>query len=443
MSAIPPASGHPASNPLRWVPSLYFVQGLQFFVVNRIAGFMLKNMGVDNDLITWWVGLIGWAWVIKPVWSPFLEMMPSKKRIVVAMQFASAAGLGLMALALQLPMWFAAVIALLFLLAYVSATHDIACDGLYMAALDNKRQAAYAGWQGAFFNSSKFLVLGGLLVLAGHLEKSVGVSRAWSLVFLMLAALLALLASYNAYALPGNANSREGQVTVRETWRTLCEVVADFVKKPGVWMAMLFILLFRLSEGQTQTVGPLFLIESRAKGGLGLTTEQVGGVYGTVGTLAFLVGSILGGYFTAMLGLRRAMPLLILAMVVPSAMFYYLSAALPQDLLRIGAAVAVENFAWGFGFVGVILFIMQVVAPGRYQTAHYALGSGVMQLGLTVPTGVSGSIQLAMGYEHFFLWTIACGAPALLLYFFVRFPQGQAAATPDAPPQASALPAGR
>ncbi|MDI4633126.1 MFS transporter [Pelomonas sp. V22] len=425
-------------SPITWVPSLYFVQGLQFFVVNRIAAFMLKNMGVENELITWWVSLIGWAWVIKPVWSPFLEMMPSKKRIVVAMQFTSAAGLGLLAVAMQLPVWFSAVIAVLFLLAYASATHDVACDGLYMAALDNTQQAAYAGWQGAFFNSSKFLVLGGLLVLAGYLEKTIGITKAWSVVFVMLAVLLVILASYNAYALPGTTTQRGAAVSAAETWRTLCEVVLDFVKKPGVWIALLFILLFRLGEGQTQAIGPLFLIESRAKGGLGLTTEQVGGVYGTVGTLAFLVGSILGGYFTAWLGLRRAMPALILAMAVPSIAFYYLSAVLPDDLLRISVAVAIENFAWGFGFVGVILFIMQVVAPGRFQTAHYALGSGVMALGQMVPTGMSGAIQTHLGYQQFFLWTIACGVPAFLLMFFVRVPGREAAQAPAQNEEAAA-----
>jgi len=411
--------------PMRWIPSLYFVQGLQFFVVNRIAAFMLKNMGLDNTVITSWIALIGGAWFLKPLWSPFLEMVRSKKLIVVAMQYLSAAGLGLMAVALQLPVWFAAAVAVLFLLAYASATHDIACDGLYMGALDSKQQATYAGWQGAFFNASKFLILGGLLVLAGRLETSIGIANAWSTIFVLLAVLLAALASYNAYALPGALSSQHSEMTLASTWRTLRDVVIDLIRKPGIWLALLFILLFRLGEAQTQTIGQLFLIEARAKGGLGLTTEQVGGVYGTAGTLAFLVGSILGGYFTAWIGLRRALPGLIVAMAVPSVVFYYLSTVLPQDLLRVGIAVAIENFTWGFGFVGVILFIMQVIAPGKFQTAHYALGSGVMQLGLSVPTALSGYIQKSLGYQDFFLWTIFCGLPALLLFFWLPMSRTQ------------------
>lgn len=417
-------------SPIRWVPSLYFVQGMQFFVVMLIAGLMFKNMGVANDQIARWTGLLGLAWAFKPLWSPFLEMARSKKLIVVAMQFTSAAGLAALALALQLPAYFAAAIAVLFVLAYASATHDIACDGLYMASLTDKQQAAYAGWQGAFFNASKFLTLGGLLVLAGALEKQFGVFNAWSSIFVLLALLLAGLAAYNAWALPGALNSEHTALTVDGVWITLKEVVADFLRKPGIWLAILFIVLFRFAEGQVQTIGPLFLIEARDKGGLGLTTEQVGGVYGTVGTAAFLVGSILGGYFTSWLSLRRAMPFLIIAMAVPNAVFYYLATVLPQDLVHIGIAVAVEMAGYGFGFVGMILFIMQAVAPGRFQTAHYALGSGVMQLGFIFSKTISGDIQMHLGYGNFFLWTIACGVPALVLMAFVKFP------APTATPQA-------
>lgn len=409
-------------NPMRWIPSLYFVQGLQFFVVMLIAGLMFKQMGVANDQIARWTGLIGLAWAFKPLWSPLIELARSKKAVVVAMQFCGAAGLGLLALALQAGAFFALSVAVLFLLAYASATHDIACDGLYMGALDAKRQAAYAGWQGAFFNASKFLTLGGLMVLAGHLEAGIGVFNAWSLIFALLAVLLALLAAWNAKVLPNPARSATEQVR-------LAEIVLDFVRKPGIWKMVLFVVVFRLAEGQVQTIGPLFLIEPRDKGGLGLTSEQVGGVYGTVGTAAFLVGSILGGYFTSWLSLRRAMPVLVLAMAVPNAVFWGLSLALPTSIWTIGAAVGLEMAGYGFGFVGMILYIMQVVAPGRYQTAHYALGSGVMQLGFILSKTLSGDIQVAMGYQHFFLWTLVCGAPALLLLLWVPMPR--AVPTPE------------
>jgi MFS transporter, PAT family, beta-lactamase induction signal transducer AmpG len=403
--------------PMRWVPSLYFVQGMQFFVVMLIAGLMFKNMGVDNAQIARWTGLMGLAWAFKPLWSPLIELVASKKRVVVVTQAIGALGLGAVALALQAPGWFALSVAVFFFLAFASATHDIACDGLYMASLDSKRQAMYAGWQGAFFNASKFLTLGGLLVLAGWLERRHGVTNAWSAIFVLLAVILALLATYNARVLPPALGTPPARSAL---WANFVEVLLDFLKKPGLGLAVLFIVLFRFAEGQVQTIGPLFMIEARDKGGLGLTTEQMGSLYGTAGTAAFLVASILGGYFTAALGLKRAMPTLLIAMMVPNAVFYGLARALPTDLWTIGAAIVVEMAGYGFGFVGMILYIMQVVAPGRFNTAHYALGTGLMQLGFIFSKTISGDLQTALGYLDFFAWTLLAGLPALALWFWVR-----------------------
>ena len=412
-------------SPMSWVPTLYFVQGMQFFVVMLIAGLMFKNMGVANEQIARWTAVLGLAWAIKPLWSPFLELARSKKLIVVAAQYVGAAGLGFMAIALHLSHWFGAAIIVLFLIAYASATHDIACDGLYMASLDSKRQAAYAGWQGAFFNGARFFITGVVLKLAGYLEGQVGVFNAWSAVFLMLCGLVAVLATYNARMLPGTLSTEHSELTAAGVAAMLKDVIKDFLSKPGIWLAILFIVLFRFAEGQVQTIGPLFLLEARDKGGLGLTTGQVADVYGWVGTGAFLVGSVAGGYVTSKLGLKRAMPLLIMAMAVPNVIFCYLSSVLPQDMLHIGAAVGIEMFGYGFGFVGMILYIMQAVAPGRFQTAHYALGSGVMQLGFIFAKSISGDIQVWLGYEKFFLWTVACGVPALLLQFFIKIPDNR------------------
>jgi MFS transporter, PAT family, beta-lactamase induction signal transducer AmpG len=419
-SLAPTPAMETARSPMRWVPSLYFAQGMQFFVVMSLSTFMLKNMGLGNDQIAHWTSLLGTAWGIKWLWSPFLELVNSKKLVVLIMQAVGAVALLLMALVLQTPWWLAGALCVLFLIAYGSATHDIACDGLYMGALDHQRQAKYAGWQGAFFNTARFFMVGVVLKIAGVLETSVGVFNAWSVVFIGLGVLLAGLASYNALSLPGQRQTGHTEPRASAILATTWNIVADFFRKPGIWLAVLFIVLFRFAEGQVQTIGPLFLIEARNKGGLGLSTSQVANVYGWVGTMAFLAGSVLGGYFSAWLGLRRAMPALIVAMAIPNVTFYYLAITLPQDLWHIGAAVLVEMLGYGFGFVGMILYIMQAVAPGRFQTAHYALGSGVMQLGFILSRSISGDIQLAMGYEHFFLWTLFGGLPVLLLLPFVR-----------------------
>lgn len=413
------APGAARRHPLAWVPTLYLAQGLPFYAVALVAGLMYKSMGVPNEQIARWTGLIGLAWVFKALWSPFLELARSKRRAVVFFQVTGGCALAAIALALQLPAWFGLSIALFTVVALASSTHDICADGIYIASLSERQQAAYAGWQGAFFNAAKFLSMGGLVMLAGYLEDRLGTRVAWATVFGLLGGLMAALGLYHLWALPdtrGSAHAREG---VRGVAATLVDVIRDFFAKPGIWMAIGFIILFRAGEGQIQTIGPLFLRDAREVGGLGLTTAQVGAVYGTAGTIAFLAGSIAGGYFTASLGLRRAMPYLIVAMNLPNAVFWYLSVAQPGSLGLIAVALGAEMFGYGFGFVGVILFIMQVVASGKYQTAHYALGTGFMQLGFVLFKMISGDIQAALGYRHFFLWVLVAALPVLVLSRFV------------------------
>lgn len=406
-------------SPLTWVPTLYFAQGLPFFSVALIASLMLKSMGVPNEDIAHWTAYIGAAWIFKPLWSPFLELASSKKLIVVSFQLLSGVSLGLVALALHLPFWLAAVIAMLSLVAISSATHDISCDGVYMASLSKKQQAQYAGWTGTFFNAGRFISLGGLVILAGYLEKSHGVVTAWTVIFCILSATMIALGLYHSWSLPLAPNVRGENHNVAGIARTLKDVIIDYLRKPGIWVSILFIILFRAGEAQVQTIGPLFLREARELGGLGLSTEQVGTVYGTAGTIAFIVGSIAGGYFTSWLSLRRAILFLILAMNLPNLVFYLLSTYLPTNLTLIAAGLSIEMFGYGFGFVGIILYMMQVVAPGKYQTAHYAFSTGIMQLGFVLFKWISGDAQVALGYQHFFVYVLLCAIPVAVLSQFI------------------------
>ncbi|MYM40031.1 MFS transporter [Duganella qianjiadongensis] len=402
-------------NPKFWVPSLYLAQGLPFFAVMIVANQMLKSMGVPNDELNHWTGLIGFAWVFKPLWSPFLELASSKKLVVVSFQILGGLCLGGVALSLHTPFWFAAVLTMLGLVAISAATHDIACDGLYITSLDEKGQAQYAGWTGTFFNAGKFFTTGGLLLLAGHFEKSIGVVPAWTISYCILAAIMVTLGLYNSWALPLAKNATSDEHNAAAIARTLWQVIIEFFRKKGIWVSIIFIILFRAGEAQVQSIGPLFLREARHLGGLGLSTAEVGAVYGTVGTVAFVVGSIAGGYFTSWLSLKRAILWLILAVNLPNLAFYLLSVFQPSELSVIGVALSVEMFGYGFGFVGLILYMMQVVAPGKYQTAHYAFATGVMQLGFVLFKLFSGDIQLALGYRNFFVWVMICAVPVAVL----------------------------
>ncbi|MEK8050438.1 MFS transporter [Ideonella sp. DXS22W] len=400
-------------SPATWVLSLYFAQGLPFFMVNVVAGLMLKSLGVANEDIARWTGLLGLAWVFKPLWSPLLEAAPSQKWVVVACQAVGALALAGVALALKLPAFFAVVIAVLAAAAIASASHDIACDGLYIASLNAKARAQWSGWLGACFNGAKLAAMGGLVILAGHLEPTLGVAGAWGTAFGLAAATMALLAAYHAWALPDTR--RSDAPAADGIGGTLVDVLRSFFQLPGVGWAIAFIVLFRAGEAQVQTIGPLFLKDAVAAGGLGLATTEVGWSYGTAGTLAFLAGSIASGYFTAWLGLKRALLTLIVAMNLPNLAFWLLAVAQPQQLWLISAAVSLETFGYGFGFVAVILFMMQFVAGSRYQTAHYALATGFMALGYVLFKTVSGDIQQALGYRHFFLWVLACAVPVFAM----------------------------
>lgn len=409
-------------SPATWVLSLYFLQGLPFFMVNVVAGLMFKSLGVANDDIARWTGLLGLAWVFKPLWSPLLEAAPSKKWLVIGFQVAGALALAAVALALQLPVFFAACIVVLAVAAIVSASHDIACDGLYIATLNAKSRAIYAGWLGACFNGAKLFAMGGLVILAGQLEKTLGVVPAWASAFGIAALVMAVLAGYHVWALPDTRAPAPVAGQTHKLSGTLGDVVREFFRLPGVWWAIAFIVLFRAGEAQVQTIGPLFLKEARAAGGLGLATAEVGWSYGTAGTLAFLAGSVLSGYFTAWLGLKRALLTLVVAMNLPNLAFWLLAVAQPESLWLISAAVSLETFGYGFGFVAVILFMMQFVADSRYQTAHYALATGFMALGYVLFKTVSGDIQQWLGYRHFFLWVLLCSLPvfAMLRWLPIR-----------------------
>jgi len=427
----------PRRSPILWVPTLYFAEGLPYFVVATIAGLMYKSRGISNDQIAWYTGLLGWVWVLKPLWSPFLEAFRSKKLIVLAFQMVGGLSLGLTALCLPLPGYFAWTIALLAVAAVCSATHDIAADGLYISNLSAKEQAEYAGWQGGFYNVARFFSLGGLVILAGHLEKQMDVAHAWMIIFGLLGAILVLLSFYHSWSLPGGTTQGSGE-SMRSVFDTLADVITTFFQKKNILMMIAFIILFRAGEGQVTTIGPLFLKDGIDKGGLGLTTEDVGAVYGTVASLAFIGGSILGGYFTSWLGLRKALFYLIVAMNLPNLAYVFLSTALPTDKSVIATALSVEMFGYGFGFVGLILFMMQEVAPGKYQTAHYSLATGFMQLGYVLFKMVSGTIQESIGYKSFFIWVLVSAVPALILSRTIRFTGGGTTDTAAEPQPAQA-----
>ena len=406
-------------HPAYWIPTTWFAMGLPFVALAAASAIMYKNMGITNTQIAFWTSLIMLPWTLKPLWGPFLEMFKTKKFFVYTTQIFTGCMFGLVALSLHAEYFFAISICILAIIAFSGATHDMAADGVYLNELNEKLQAKYVGWQGAFYNIAKIVSGGVLVYFAGELEKRIGVVNAWMVVMLLYGLIMILLGLYNMRMLPTGGVSTKIH-SVKEGFDTLKDVAVTFFQKKNIWFGLCFIVLYRFAEGQAIKITPLFFKAARSEGGLGLSTSQIGVLYGVFGAIAFVLGSITAGYFVSNKGLTRKTLLILCAFFnIPFAAYAFLAITLPQNLYIIGGAVAVEYFGYGFGFVGLILFIMQQIAPGKYKMAHYAFGSGLMNLGFMVPSMISGFVSDYLGYREFFIWVLISTIPAFLITWVV------------------------
>lgn len=423
-----------SKSPITWVPSVYFAMGLPFVVLNIVSVLMFKGMGIRDGQITFWTSLIMMPWTLKFLWSPFLEMYKTKKFFVVLTQLVTGLGFLLVGLVLHLPWFFSLCIFLMAIIAFSGATHDIATDGVYMAELSKEEQASWIGWQGAFYNIAKIVASGGLVWVAGRLIKHFGgvegatkevmhsaATNAWMIVMIAIGALMILLGLYHIKQLPSGKGTAVKTESAKETFDRLVEVLKNFFTKKHIVYYIFFIILYRFGEGFVMKIVPLFLKAARSEGGLGLNEEQIGLYYGTFGAAAFVLGSVLAGYYISHFGLKRTLFSLCCIFNLPFIAYTFLSQIQPESGLLIGSMITLEYFGYGFGFAGLTLFMMQQIAPGKHQMAHYAFASGIMNLGVMLPGMVSGLISDAIGYKWFFVFTLIATIPAFLITYFVPF----------------------
>ena len=397
--------------------------GLPFVVLNMVSAVLFKDLGISDSQIAFWTSLIMWPWTIKFLWSPFLELYRTKKFWVVATQLLSGVLFGVAALSLHMPTFFSVTVAVFAVVAFSGATHDIAADGVYMSELSTAAQAKYIGWQGAFYNLAKLVATGGLVWLAGWLYESFSADgtatfdasvRSWTVVLMILCATLVALGAYHLRALPSGGTASEHH-SLREGLSGLKEVIAAFFTKKHIGYYIAFIILYRLGEGFVMKIVPLFLKADTASGGLGLTNQQIGLYYGTFGAGAFLLGSLLAGYYIARRGLRRTLFTLCCVFNLPFAVYALLTWFQPQSMWLVGGGIVVEYFGYGFGFVGLTLFMMQQVAPGRHQMAHYAFASGIMNLSVMLTGMASGFLSDLLSYRFFFIAVMLATGPAFVI----------------------------
>jgi PAT family beta-lactamase induction signal transducer AmpG len=425
-----PAEANPGAakaaypNPFLWVPSSYLAMGLIYVTVGSVANVMFKNMGMDNDKAAFWSSILGFPYTFKFLWAPLLELYKTKKFFVVLMQFCLAASIAGVAFALRIPGlgWLTPVLALLALSAMLGATQDIGSDGVYVTTLPPKDMAKYTGFQSMCWNAGALIASGPLISLSGMLHKNTqSWGTSWMIIMLVIAGLMVLAGLYHSRLLPPGAAALDAPKSLGDAMRTFGHSFVTFFQKKDVWRMIAFAFFYRTGFGLIDKMGPLFMIDDRAKGGLGLDNQTLGGINGTLGFGAFIVGSIVGGWIVSRAGLKRTLFILCLCLNVPNVTFLILSQMLPTNLYLIGTIITVEKLAWGVGCVGHMIYMMQQMAPGPYKTAHYTIATALMGACMMSTGAVSGYLQKAVGYQWFFIIVLIAAVPSILVTLLAPF----------------------
>ena len=412
----------------RWIPTLYFAQGLPYVVVMTLSVVMYKNLGIGNTEIALYTSWLYLPWVIKPLWSPLVDLLGTKRRWIVGLQFAIGTAFALVALTLPGPKFLQMTLAMFWLMAFASATHDIAADGFYMLALPQQAQAAFVGVRSTFYRLAMIGGQGGLVYLAGWLAERGGagpasVVQAWTSVFWLLGAIFVAAALYHLWGLPRPSGDREAPRSAT-FFADFAAVFAAFFGKPDIARILAFLLLYRFAEAQLLKLVTPFMLDPVAAGGLGLKTQDVGIAYGTVGVTALTLGGLLGGWVISRGGLKRLLWPLMICMHLPNTVFVALAYWQPTQLGLVSAAIAVEQFGYGFGFTAYMVYMLLVAgkADGSalHKTAHYALCTGFMALGMMLPGMWAGWLQGQLGYVNFFIWACVATLPSFAAAALIR-----------------------
>ncbi len=421
-------------NPWTWVPTLYFAQGIPYFLVNNISVMMFAKMGVPNGDMAFFTSLLYLPWMIKPFWSPFVDVMKTKRWWTVTMQVIMSIAFLLLVLTLPTPSveqitsgttpmsMFMVTLILFIITAFASATHDIAADGFYMLGLDTGTQAEFVGIRSTFYRLSNIFGQGVLVAIAGWVELEYNdIPLSWNVTLIVATVIFALVTVYHLFIIPKPDADRptiEGKATAGAIFAEFGRSFKTYFMKKGVWLAIIFMLCYRLPEAFLLKLCMPFLVASQEAGGLGMSTANVGIAYGTIGTIFLTVGGILGGIFASRLGLKKSLWVMAACMTLPCITFVYLAVAQPTNLAIIATAISIEQFGYGFGFTAYMLYMMYF-SDGEFKTSHYAICTAFMAASMLIPGMFAGYIQEAIGYVNFFWMVMACCAATLVVTFFV------------------------
>lgn len=407
------------NNPWYWVPPLYLTEGIPYVLIITVSVIMFKNLGVDNSDIGLYTSFLYLPWVIKPLWSPLVDLYGTKRKWFLIMQLIlSITFLGI-GLSLPTSSFFVLSLACFWVAAFASATNDIASDGYYLLALKEEQQSFFIGVRSTFYRVAMVTGQGLFVIVVGYLEQRLGDNtQAWSITMVMVAVLMLVLTVVNLVTTPKIESQKE---YVKEEALTFGKVFLSFFQKKQIGIALVFILMYRLGESQLVKMAAPFLLDDRTEGGLALTTSEVGLIYGTFGIIALSVGGIIGGVVISRDGLGKWLLPMILALNIPNFFYFLLAYWQPESAIFPALIVILEQLGYGFGFAAFMMYLIYI-AEGVSKTAHYAIATGFMALGMMLPGMISGFVQEWLGYSGFFLWVVIAAVPGILLVRLVRFP---------------------
>ncbi len=410
------------NSPWYWIPVLNFASGLPYAIIISVSVLMYKNLGINNEDIGIYTSLLYLPWVIKPLWSPFIDLYSTKRKWFLSMQMLISLAFLIVGLTIPLSNFFVISLAVFWVAAFASASNDVASDGFYLMVLEKDQQSFFLGIRSTFYRLSMLTGNGLIVVIAGYLEQEYGdKQKAWSYTMVIVGLIMTVITIYNYFSTPKIESIIVETKAESVSSKSFGAVFATFFQKKQIGLVLAFILLFRLGESQLLKMLTPFLIDPITAGGMGLTTQDVGVIYGTFGVLSLTIGGILGGIVISRDGLGKWMLPMILAMHLPIIGFILLSHFHPGSVFYIYATVIAEQFGYGFGFAAFMMYLIYV-ADGESKTSHYSIATGFMALGMMLPGMLSGYIQEYLGYGNFFIWVFLATIPGLILSRFLIFP---------------------
>ncbi len=390
------------------------MEGLPNAIVGALSVGYYKSMGLDNTKTAMLTSLLYVPWVAKGIWGPLVDSVSTKRRWIFFCSAGFVVCLAALAAVQFVPCWIAASAAAFWILGFASATYDIASDGFYMLALDERGQSFFVGIRNAFYRVAVLFGQGAMSIIAGWGALAFSNTGAgWSLSFGVCAALAALCTVFFKLFLPRPPADavRCAPTCVSKVLGGVKGAFLEFLRKKNIVSILAFILFYRFAEAQLLKIVQPFMLDSREDGGLGMSLSQMGWIYGTLAPVLLLLGGVLGGVLISRAGLRRSMFAMAALMNLPNAIYVYMAVFQPRSAYTVSALIGFEQFCYGFGFAAYMVYLM-FVSRGENATSSYAICTSLMALGVIIPGFFSGAVQSAAGYTGFFSWVMLSTVPS-------------------------------